>query len=74
MPDYQDFTTIPVGQLGILALPGCEEVAKKIDSYLVKWRKERESEHKMTLPFAGYEKESYIIKAAFPRFGTGEGK
>lgn len=74
MPDYEDFTTIPVGQLGILALPGCEEVAKKIDSYLVKWRKERESEHKMTLPFAGYEKESYIIKASFPRFGTGEGK
>ncbi len=74
MPDYQDFTTIPFGQLGILPLPGCEEVAKKIDSYLVKWRKERESEHKMTLPFAGYEKESYIIKAAFPRFGTGEGK
>ncbi len=74
MPDYEDFTTIPVGQLGILPLPGCEEVAKKIDSYLVKWRKERESEHKMTLPFAGYEKESYIIKASFPRFGTGEGK
>ncbi|MBQ2694630.1 MAG: ribose-phosphate pyrophosphokinase [Clostridia bacterium] len=74
MPDYQDFTTIPYGQLGILPLPGCEEVAKKIDSYLVKWRKERDSEHKMTLPFAGYEKESYIIKAAFPRFGTGEGK
>ena len=74
MPDYQDFTTIPVGQLGILPLPGCEELAKKIDSFIVKWRKERESEHKITLPFAGYEKESYIIKAAFPRFGTGEGK
>lgn len=74
MPDYEDFTSIPVGELGILALPGCEEVAKKIDSYLVKWRKERESEHKLTLNFAGYEKVSYIIKASFPRFGTGEGK
>ena len=74
MPDYQDFTTIPVGQLGILALPGCEAAAAKIDSYLIKWRKERESEHKFTLPFAGYEKDTYIIKAGFPRFGTGEGK
>ncbi len=74
MPDYQDFTTIPVGQLGIIALPGCEEVAKKIDSYLVKWRKERESEHKSTIQFNGYEKDSYIIDASFPRFGTGEGK
>ncbi len=74
MPDYQDFTTIPVGQLGIIALPGCEEVAKKIDSYLVKWRKERESEHKGTIQFNGYERDSYIIDASFPRFGTGEGK
>jgi len=74
MPEYEDFTTIPVGQLGIIALPGCEEVAKKIDNYLVTWRKQRESEHKMTLPFVGYERETYIIRAAFPRFGTGEGK
>ena len=74
MPDYQDFTTIPVGQLGIIALPGCEEFAKKIDSYLVKWRKERDSEHKDTIQFNGYERDSYIIDASFPRFGTGEGK
>ncbi len=74
MPAYKDFTTIPVGQLGIIALPGCEEIAKKIDSYLTKWRAERESEHKDTLQFTGYERDSYIINASFPRFGTGEGK
>ena len=44
MPErHEDFTTIPVGKLGIIALPGCEKVAEKIDSYLVKWREERES-------------------------------
>lgn len=75
MPErYEDFTTIPVGKLGIIALPGCEKVAEKIDSYLVKWREERESEHKDTLQFSGYERNSYIINASFPRFGTGEGK
>ena len=75
MPErYEEFTTIPVGKLGIIALPGCEKVAEKIDSYLVKWRKERESEHKNTLQFAGYERDTYIINASFPRFGTGEGK
>ena len=74
MPDYEDFKTIPYGQLGIIALPGCEEFAAKIDNYLVSWRKARDSEHKFTLPFAGYERETYIIKASFPRFGTGEGK
>lgn len=74
MPDYEDFRTIPYGQLGILALPGCEAFAAKIDQYLVTWRKERDSEHKMTLSFAGYERDTYLIKASFPRFGTGEGK
>ena len=74
MPEYKDFTTTPVGKLGIIALPGCEGVAKKIDSYLVKWRAERESEHKHTIHFTGYERDSYIINASFPRFGTGEGK
>lgn len=66
--------TIPVGPLGIIALPGCEELAKKIDRYIVDWREKRESEHKNTIAFAGYQKESYIINANFPRFGTGEAK
>ena len=75
MPErYEEFTTIPVGKLGIIALPGCEKIAEKIDSYLVKWRKEKESEHKDTLQFKGYERDTYIINASFPRFGTGEGK
>lgn len=74
MPEYEDFTSIPVGKLGIIALPGCEGFASKIDYYLVKWRKERDNAHKDTIQFTGYERESYIINASFPRFGTGEGK
>lgn len=68
------YNTIPVGQLGIIALPGCEELAKKVDNYLIKWRYDRNSEHKNTLAFAGYEKPTYIVDIDFPRFGTGEGK
>ena len=74
MKNEPNYNTIPVGQLGIIALPGCEEMAKKIDSYLIKWRFERNSEHKNTLAFAGYEKPTYIVDIDFPRFGTGEGK
>ena len=75
MPIYtDDFSTVPFGTLGILALPGCEELGRKIDSYLVKWRDKRESEHKSTLAFAGYERDSYLLNATFPRFGTGEAK
>ena len=69
-----EFQTIPYGKLGILALPGCEELASKIDSYLVKWREKRESEHKDTIAFYGYQRNTYLVKAAFPRFGTGEAK
>ncbi len=66
--------TIPVGPLGIIALPGCEELAQKIDSYLTSWREERESEHKSTIAFYGYQRDTYIINATFNRFGSGEGK
>ncbi len=74
MPEYEDFITIPVGRLGILALPGCEELAKKVDTYLINWRTQREVKHKDAFAFAGYHQDSYMVKAVFPRFGTGEGK
>jgi len=69
-----DFTTIPVGPLALIALPGCEELAAKIDAYLKTWREIRESEHKTTIAFSGYQRDSYLVKAAFPRFGSGEAK
>ncbi len=74
MRSEPNYNTIPVGQLGIIALPGCEELANKIDNYLIRWRFQRNSEHKDTLAFAGYEKSTYLINMDFPRFGTGEGK
>ncbi|MCQ2470931.1 MAG: ribose-phosphate pyrophosphokinase [Clostridia bacterium] len=66
--------SVPVGQLGIIALPGCEEMAQRIDYYLVNWRKERGLMERDPLAFANYEKDSYLIDMTFPRFGTGEGK
>lgn len=75
MPAYtDDLQNIPYGKLGILALPGCEELALKIDNYLVSWRTKRESEHKDTIQFNGYQRDTYLLKASFPRFGTGESK
>ncbi|MBQ7581169.1 MAG: ribose-phosphate pyrophosphokinase [Clostridia bacterium] len=75
MPDlFEELTTLPVGRLGIISLPGCEELTKKIDEYLVNWRAERRSEHKSTIAFYGYQKDSYLLNVEFTRFGTGEGK
>ena len=73
---YQEKTieTIPVGPLGLIPLASCWELGKKVDRWLVEWRHERESEHKSTIAFAGYQRDSYIVEAKTPRFGSGEGK
>ena len=73
---YEDkkIDTVPIGPLGLIPLKGMEEFTKKVNNYLVEWRKERESEHKGTLLFSEYEKDSYIIKSSISRFGSGEAK
>ncbi|MBQ9438325.1 MAG: ribose-phosphate pyrophosphokinase-like domain-containing protein, partial [Lachnospiraceae bacterium] len=72
--EVRNLQTTPVGKLGIIPLPGCEELAKKVDYYLVKWRGEREHEHRNSLAFSGYERDSFVLKTKVPRFGSGEGK
>ncbi|MCH5337553.1 MAG: ribose-phosphate pyrophosphokinase [Acetatifactor sp.] len=72
--EKRNLETIPVGSLGIIALEGCKPLGEKVDQYLVKWRAERESEHKDSLAFSGYQRESYLIGAKVPRFGSGEAK
>ena len=66
--------TIPVGPLGLIPLKSCRAMGEKVDKYLSDWRRERESDHKSTIAFAGYQRDSYIISASTPRFGSGEGK
>ena len=70
----KEIETIPVGPLGLVPLKSCEALGKKVDDYLVRWRKARRSEHKSTLAFSGYQRDSYIIPTTLSRFGTGEGK
>ena len=72
--EKRNLETIPVGSLGMIALEGCRPLCEKVDKYLVKWRAERESEHKDSLAFSGYQRNSYLLNAKVPRFGTGEAK
>ena len=72
--EKRNLETIPVGSLGIVALESCKELGDKIDKYLVKWRAERENEHKESLAFSGYMRPSYLLKTKIPRFGSGEAK
>ena len=70
----QNVETIPYGPLGIIAMPGCEAFADKVDKYLVEWRKTQALEHQGSIAFYGYQRETYKIDISNPRFGSGEGK
>ncbi|MDY5377586.1 MAG: ribose-phosphate pyrophosphokinase [Eubacterium coprostanoligenes] len=70
----EEVQTIPYGPLGIIALPGTEGLAQKIDNYLVKWRAEQAAAHKENIAFYGYQRDSYLIDTSIARFGSGEGK
>ena len=69
-----EFESIPVGPLGIIPLKSCVEMGNKIGYYITTWRKNRESELKGTIAFSGYEKDTFLVGADTPRFGSGESK
>ena len=64
---------IPYGDLGIIALESSREIGKKVDSYISSWRTESGNDEE-SIHFSSYKKESYLIDAVCPRFGSGEAK
>ena len=72
--DERHTQTIPYGTLGIVPLASCSELGKKVNNYLVDWREQRDHEDESTLAFSGYKRDSYIVSASTPRFGSGEAK
>ncbi len=72
--DERHTATIPYGSLGIIPLASCAKMGEKVDKFLVDWREERDHESEGTLAFNGYKRDSYILDAKTPRFGSGEGK
>lgn len=56
-----DFTHAPFGDLAIISMRGCEDIAASVDYYLSQWRENPDGH-------------SFVIPAVCPRFGTGEGK
>ncbi len=70
----RNIETIPVGELGIIALQSCETLGRKINAHIVQWRQEREHEHSESPLLRTYSKSSYLVDTSIPRFGTGEAK
>ena len=73
IPEHSGFTKIPYGKLGIIAMKGTEELAAKIDKYIVDWRKETLGQDD-GVHIAGYAEDSFLIKYSAPRFASGEAK
>jgi ribose-phosphate pyrophosphokinase len=76
MPANDDIlaTRKPVGPLGLISLKSCEELGDKVDCYLVKWRKNRKSDHLDFVEQNNYKSDTYKISVTCPRFGSGEAK
>ncbi len=72
--DERHTETIPYGTLGLIPLSSCTKLGDKVNKYLVDWREQRDHESESTLAFNGYKRDSYIVSASTPRFGSGEGK
>ena len=64
--------TIPYGDLGIIPLESSKAIGKKVDDYIVGWRNEADVDS--SIHFTNYKRDSYIIDAVCPRFGSGEAK
>nr|WP_296263003.1 ribose-phosphate pyrophosphokinase [uncultured Merdimonas sp.] len=70
----RNLDNIPIGALGLISLEGCEDMGHKVNDYLVKWRREDGHIHKNDVAFSGYERDTYLVNANVPRFGSGEAK
>ena len=66
--------SIPVAPIKIAALKGCEELAHKVDQYLVQFRKDLVAHKANGLSLSGYSEESFLVNCECPRFGSGEAK
>ena len=64
---------IPYGDLGIIALESSRAIGEKVDKYVSSWRNESRNDEE-SIHFTSYKKESFLIDAVCPRFGSGEAK
>ncbi len=65
---------LPIGNLGIIALPSSAQMGRKINDYIVSWRSARDHKHSSLPQLSGYVRDNYLIRTETPRFGSGEGK
>ena len=75
--DYTFKNTIPIAPLKIVAMENCRDFGKTVDDYIVSFRKNDEEilkARESNVKFRGYDRDSYLVDASCPRFGSGEAK
>ena len=75
--DYTFKNTIPLAPLKIIAMDNCADFGKKVDEYIVNFRKHDQEilkQREANIEFRGYDRDSYLVESSCPRFGSGEGK
>ena len=65
---------LPISPLKVAALEGCRDLAENVDRFLVEFREKSNPDFPDTPTFQGYHEDSYLVRSACPRFGTGEAK
>lgn len=75
MPTQKELNKIiPHGDLAIIALESSRSIGEKVDRYISDWRKKAAMDPTQEIHFTNYKKDSYMIDAKCPRFGSGEAK
>jgi ribose-phosphate pyrophosphokinase len=72
--NYSYESILPIAPLKVAAMENCKELARDMDKYLVEFRQKSNQEFQDMPNFQGYHEDSYLIRCACPRFGTGEAK
>ena len=70
----RNLDNIPAGTLGIIAIDGCQAMGKEVDQFITTWRREDGHKFMDDVVFSGYQRDSYLVNAHLPRFGSGEAK
>ena len=65
---------LPIAPLKVAALEWCRDLAENVDRFLVEFREKSNPDFPDTPTFQGYHEDSYLVRSACPRFGTGEAK
>ena len=76
MPNLQELeNAMPVAPLKVVALPSAEKLGRRINDYLVDFRRSIHNDKvKQDPAFHGYIESNYLVNVSIPRFGSGEAK